>query len=94
MSSLSLKIGIVVILIGMILGGVWYSSRNLQPSSGNPSDSTADSSANNGNFAASGSSNSSLDRDMAAIDVRMSALENDERAADESLNDQPISQEE
>jgi hypothetical protein len=96
MSSTTKTIVWIVIVVIVILG-IWYFVQlKSQPSNSQIDSSVASaaqqSAVDNYQPSPKNVSDDSVDKDMTNIDANIKALDNDSAQADQSLNDQPISQ--
>jgi hypothetical protein len=97
------KIGIPVLVVIIILGaGIWYSQsggpNTVSDYSNQPAQTlqqapdNSQSAQPNDGISATDTSDASLDSDMNTIDGQMTNFNSDSASADQSLNDQPVSQ--
>jgi hypothetical protein len=93
---------LILIIILLIGGAIWYSISNGAGTNSTATSTTLINPANNSasststadgtSVSARGSSDASLDADAADIDARIKAFSTDGAAIDDGLNDKPVSQ--
>ena len=84
------KITLGVVVVVLIAGAIWWASsmsNGYSPAPASPSAST-----NPTNVSDSASNNQSLSQEMTSVDTQLNGLSSDSAKIDQSLNDQPVSQ--
>ncbi len=85
--SNGMKVGIVAILL--IALGAWYANSN---SGSAPTEGSQPTTSSESAGQTMGSSDQSIDQDVASIDASLKALDSDSANADASLSDKPVTQ--
>ena len=88
--SRSIKIGIVVVIAIIVVGGIWW-GMSLNPAA-NP-EGAAGTPANGPSVAlTSGTADADLNQDLATVDAQLNGLASDSAIADQGLSDQAVTQ--